>query len=70
MDRYSRQLVALIDDQVDRMSKAVEVAVDDKALNRAKSLLTRIVALNPKVKGIAALKRKVNALEQSKTVAS
>ena len=69
MDACIRQLVTLIDKQVERMSKAVELAVDKKQVLRAKSLLARIDALNPALDGIDDLKRKVEALEQS-TIAS
>lgn len=65
MDIYTRRLVAMVDKRVDRLCKAAEVAIDQKQQLRARSLVTRIHALNPAREGIDELKRKVDTLEQS-----
>jgi hypothetical protein len=70
MDIFSRRLVTLIDGRVERMTKAVEVALDKKVIARARSLLTRINALNPKAKGVDSLTRRLEALEHSTAVPS
>ena len=70
MDRYSRQLVELLDKRAEQLRKAAEFAVEKKAAVRARSLLTRIEALNPNLEGIVNLRDKVIALENADQAAT
>jgi len=65
MDRYTRQLVNLVDEQVNRMTKALNFAISNKAALRAKTLLTRIESLNPNVNDLETLRQKVNAMDNN-----
>jgi len=70
MDRYTRQLVSLVDKRVDRMTKALNFAINNKAALRAKTLLTRIESLNPNVKDLETLRQKVNAMDKNNASAT
>ncbi|WP_455222599.1 fused MFS/spermidine synthase [Kaarinaea lacus] len=63
MDNYTRQLVNLVDEQVNGMTTALNIAINNKAALRAKTLLTRIESLNPNVKDLDSLRQKVHAME-------
>jgi spermidine synthase len=65
MDRYTRRLVELNDKRVDRLTKALNLAINRKAALRAKTLLTRIESMNPNVNDLENLRKKVDALEKS-----
>ncbi|HEY5604613.1 MAG TPA: fused MFS/spermidine synthase [Gammaproteobacteria bacterium] len=67
MDRYTRQLVELNDKQVERMTDALNIAIDNKSALRARTLLSRIEAMNPKATNLKALRQKVKALEKAES---
>ena len=67
MNKYSRELVALIDDRVKQMVKAVNIAIEKKAALRARSLLTRIETLKPDAKKLDELRKQVDALENTES---
>ncbi|WP_455200448.1 fused MFS/spermidine synthase [Kaarinaea lacus] len=66
MDRYSRRLVELSDQQVERMTNALNMAIDKKATLRAQSLLSRIESLNANADNLDKLRKKVDALANAK----
>ncbi|MEJ2180578.1 MAG: hypothetical protein P8Y28_09110, partial [Gammaproteobacteria bacterium] len=68
MNKYSRELVALIDNRAEQMVKALNMAIEKKAVLRARSLLTRIEVLKPNVKNLDDLRKKVDALENVESV--
>ncbi|WP_455206599.1 fused MFS/spermidine synthase [Kaarinaea lacus] len=70
MDRYTRQLVELNDTRIAGMTKALDIAINRKAALRAKTLLTRIESMNPNVKDLDILRKKVDALEKSQSSAT
>jgi len=65
MNRYTRLLIASLDQQADNVKLALDLAIQNKAALRARSLLTQIESLNPDIEGIAGLQAKVVALEKT-----
>jgi len=64
MNRYVRQLVYSLNEQAENVKMVLNIAIEKKAVPRARALLTRLEALNPDVEGLSALQDKVKAIEQ------
>ena len=64
-NRYTRLLIATLDQQAENLKLALDLAIGKKEVVRARSLLTQIESLNPGIEGIAELRDKVVALEKT-----
>ncbi len=70
MDQFSRRLVELNNTRIERMTRALDIAINKKAVLRAKTLLTRIESMNPNATGLGELRKKVDALNNADSSAT